>query len=675
MAPVVALVNNPRGAVQSLTYYWDTILLEWVEGTQPGGSAGSSGVIVDGVSAAIKATVFDYTNSNPLAVVLRDTNGDYVSVGGGTQYTEDAAAPADPVGTVPALVRKDVPAATVSADGDIIAQRGTNYGAGYVTLLDSAGALVSFSNTQYTEDAVAAANPVGTALNLVRQDTLAGLVSADGDNVSARGTNKGELYVKHFDGIRIVDTGGDELSIGPAGDIGVNISNPVAVYGSLANNDGPVSLNVGTLGGFATAAAPTYIETNQVGFSTNLAGETRVVASALPLPSGAATAANQATEIASLSVMDDWDESDRAKVNPIVGQAGVEAGSGVITALTQRVVLATNQPVVPVSDNAGSLTVDNPTLSVVGGGVEATALRVTIATDSTGVLSVDDNGASLTVDSTQLPAALVGGRLDENVGAWLGSTAPTVGSKTSANSVPVVIASDQGAVAVSGPLTDAQLRATPVPISGTVTITDGAGAVNVIVDSGTLTAVTSITNVVHVDDNAGSLTVDGSVSVSNFPATQVVTGNKTNNNAAPGATNLGVLPAVATAAAPSYTEGNQVALSTDLTGQMRISGSISAATSADVLMPDGDPNYVVGDLGKNLTQTDDGRLRVVVAGLVSDTVESYFDGVIKSLSLNAEGRLRVATASESFNFTSWGDPETWGTDSSHINGPHPLSAW
>lgn len=53
---------------------------------------------------------------------------------------------------------------------------------------------------------------------------------------------------------------------------------------------------------------------------------------------------------------------------------------------------------VAVTDNAGSLTVDNPTLSVVGGGVEATALRVTIASDSTGLVSVDDNGGSLTVD-------------------------------------------------------------------------------------------------------------------------------------------------------------------------------------------------------------------------------------------------------------------------------------
>lgn len=47
-------------------------------------------------------------------------------------------------------------------------------------------------------------------------------------------------------------------------------------------------------------------------------------------------------QAASLSVLDDWDESDRAKVNPIVGQAGVQGNTGVVTANTQRVVLATD---------------------------------------------------------------------------------------------------------------------------------------------------------------------------------------------------------------------------------------------------------------------------------------------------------------------------------------------
>jgi len=70
--------------------------------------------------------------------------------------------------------------------------------------------------------------------------------------------------------------------------------------------------------------------------------------------------------------------------------------------------------------------------------------------------NLSDGAAFYTAAKTgQFPAALVGGRLDANVGAWLGSTAPTVGSKTSANSIPVVIASDQAAVPISGAITNA----------------------------------------------------------------------------------------------------------------------------------------------------------------------------------------------------------------------------
>jgi hypothetical protein len=64
------------------------------------------------------------------------------------------------------------------------------------------------------------------------------------------------------------------------------------------------------------------------------------------------------------------------------------------------------------------------------------------------------------------------------------------GQATMAASSPVVIASNQSAVAVSGtvtatgPLTDTQLRATPVPVSGTVTANAGSGTLAV---SGPLT--------------------------------------------------------------------------------------------------------------------------------------------------------------------------------------------
>lgn len=55
---------------------------------------------------------------------------------------------------------------------------------------------------------------------------------------------------------------------------------------------------------------------------------------------------------------------------------------------------------VGINDSGNSITVDNAALSVTGGGVEASALRVTIANDSTGVLSIDDNGGAITVDGS-----------------------------------------------------------------------------------------------------------------------------------------------------------------------------------------------------------------------------------------------------------------------------------
>jgi len=52
------------------------------------------------------------------------------------------------------------------------------------------------------------------------------------------------------------------------------------------------------------------------------------------------TLASDDPAVASLGVMDDWDESDRAKVNLIVGQAGIAAGNGAAGVTVPRVTLA-----------------------------------------------------------------------------------------------------------------------------------------------------------------------------------------------------------------------------------------------------------------------------------------------------------------------------------------------
>jgi hypothetical protein len=51
---------------------------------------------------------------------------------------------------------------------------------------------------------------------------------------------------------------------------------------------------------------------------------------------------NMAKITAAVEIMDDWDETNRAKVNPIAGQAGIAANTGVMDVLTTRITLATN---------------------------------------------------------------------------------------------------------------------------------------------------------------------------------------------------------------------------------------------------------------------------------------------------------------------------------------------
>jgi len=65
----------------------------------------------------------------------------------------------------------------------------------------------SASGTEYTEDAAATANPAGGALIVIREDARAGsLTTTDGDNVAVRGNNSGEMYVKTTDSDALLTT-------------------------------------------------------------------------------------------------------------------------------------------------------------------------------------------------------------------------------------------------------------------------------------------------------------------------------------------------------------------------------------------------------------------------------------------------------------------------------------
>jgi len=307
-------------------------------------------------AAALVTSSASGANHQPLDVAIYDAAGNQItSFGGGTQYTVNAVAPADPVGPTLVAERDDQLSTLSEAEGDWTQVRASAKGALWVTIPDTNGdPITSFGGgTQYTEDVAAPADPTGTSKVLVRADTPATITGTDGDWVAQRGTNYGAGFVQ--------------------------------------------------------------IVTSAGAFVDTFGGGTQY-----------ADGAVRGTATGTLMMVDDG--------------TLVQSASG---------------------DSTGKLNV-NAIQSTAAGAAAPWATRLS------------DGAAFYDAAKTgQLPAALVGGRLDENVGAWLGSTAPTVGSKTSANSLPVVIASDQGAVPVSGTVTAAQGTAAALAGYWPVRVTDG----------------------------------------------------------------------------------------------------------------------------------------------------------------------------------------------------------
>ena len=190
-------------------------------------AAAPTDVSADGDVARIWTTVKG-------AVNIADAGGNISIDDGGNSITVDGSVSITGTPSVVVAAQMDDTATTLATENNYSAARLTEYRALHVNLRDAAGTeLAVGGGTQYTEDAAAAANPVGNALNLIRADSLAGVTSADGDNVAARGTDKGELYVKHVDAIPVTDNGGS-LTV----DVGTALPAGTNAIGKLAANSG-----------------------------------------------------------------------------------------------------------------------------------------------------------------------------------------------------------------------------------------------------------------------------------------------------------------------------------------------------------------------------------------------------------------------------------------------------
>jgi hypothetical protein len=158
---------------------------------------------------------------------------------------------------------------------------------------------------------------------------------------------------------------------------------------------------------------------------------------------------------------------------------------------------------------------------------------------------------------------------------------------------------------------------TTIPVSGTVAVTQST--------SPWVSDITQWANVtLGSPSNYG--TAPGAVEVIGVNAfitnTVTVAGNLTNNNAAPAATNIGVLAAVAAAASPTWTSGDQVLLSENLSGFLRVvdssDGSVSAGTA--------------------------GTTSMLAGGVYNSTPPTLTTGQQVALQVDTNGRLLVDTA-------------------------------
>lgn len=275
-------------------------------------------------------------------------------------------------------------------------------------------------------------------------------------------------------------------------------------------------------------------------------------------------------------------------------------------------------------------TLDSSTAIEAGGGVEAGALRVTLASDSTGVVSIDDNGETLTVDGT---VAVTNADIGTIAGAVAGTemqvdvlTMPTVTvnahAVTNAGTFAVQATEADGANVTLGSKVDAKSTATdttPItvmqvlkqisasvqaPPSQAVTFT-GSGdvatqttlsAINAKMVTGTDIGDVTINNstgaaAVNIQDGGNTITVDGTVAVTNSDITSSKTALELIDNSVDGNylnTNLNYAGTDAATGNGTAAGSLRVSLASDSTGIVSLTtstasiGKLAANSGVDI---------------------------------------------------------------------------------------------
>lgn len=301
----------------------------------------ADGAINDGVNNTIKGTVLDLTNSNPVTTAIVDANGDQItSFGGGTQYQQGTASTTTDTMTMAGCVRVDTPAvATGVIDGDRARCMVDSTGRLWVHVGVIDGTVgVTQSGTWNLNALTSITNPVAvTGTFWQATQPVSGTVTANagtgtftvGGTVAA--TQSGTWTVQPGNTanttpwLATIAQGGNSATVNGSGQLAVNCANCSGSGVSQQDNTGftPGTTNFVPMGGEVDDTGTTAVTENNAGVAritpqrslhTNLrnnsgtevgtsgaplridpTGSTTqpISAASLPLPTGAATAANQ----------------------------------------------------------------------------------------------------------------------------------------------------------------------------------------------------------------------------------------------------------------------------------------------------------------------------------------------------------------------------------------------
>ena len=366
--------------------------------------------------------------------------------------------------------------------------------------------------TQYNEDSAHTTGDKGMQILGVRNDSATALSGTNGDYTPMATDSAGRVGISDLGGTVSIDDGGGSLTV----DGTVAVSGTVTVTATnLDVQSGGADLATSTQAAAIQTSVQLIDDAVQV-----LGTDTYTEATSKGITLGAVRRDADTALVNTTNEFTPLQTDARGFLKSEVFSGEILPVSLTSTTITGTVAVTQSGTwdEVGINDSGNSITIDNSTLAVVGGGTEAAAMRVTIASDSTGVLSIDDNGGSITVDGTVTatnPSVIV-----DDAAFTPASTSVTMVGATFDDTTPdSVNEGDGGAVRMSGnrnlytTIRDAagNERGVNVTASNAMTVdgsavTQPVSAASLPLPTGASTSANQTTIIGHLDGVEGLLT-------------------------------------------------------------------------------------------------------------------------------------------------------------------------